>query len=84
MHELQIFAALSLDAVSTEAPTAENTAEIMTSTWPASARRHSPAAELQIHAVLSFDAVSAKAPSAPRRRRLRTPQRQWHPSARQA
>ena len=50
--QLQIFAVLSFDAVSTEAPSAENTAEVMTSSCPASISRHSPVAELQIFAVL--------------------------------
>ena len=64
MAELQIFAVLSFDAVSTEAPSAENTAEVMTSSRTASVGRHSPAAELQIFLVLSYDAVSRKVPSA--------------------
>ena len=64
MEELQIFGVLSFDAVSTEAPSAENTAEVMTFSCPASVRRHSSIAELQIFAVLSYDAVSTKVPSA--------------------
>ena len=49
MAELQILAVLSPDAVSTEAPSAENTADVMTSSRTASERRHSPAAEFQIY-----------------------------------
>ena len=64
MAELQIFAVLSFDAVSTEAPSAENTAEVMTTSRTASIEGHSPAAELQIFLVLSCDAVSRKLPSA--------------------
>ena len=51
MAELQIFPMLSHDAVSTEAPSGENSAEVMTASCPASVRRHSPIAELQIFAV---------------------------------
>ena len=55
-QQLQNFAMLSFDAASTEAPTAENTAVVMTATCLESVRRHVPIAELQIFAVLSYDA----------------------------
>ena len=46
--ELQIFAVQSYDAARTEAPSAENTAKVMTSSSPTSVRRHPPVPTLQI------------------------------------
>ena len=54
---------LSSDAVSTRAPSGENTAEQTVSSWPRRTRSSWPEAASHSRAVLSSDAVSTRAPS---------------------
>ena len=63
MLVLQILAVLSEETVNTEAPSAENTAEIKKPSCPDKVRMHSPVLVLQILAVVSSEAVNTEAPS---------------------
>ena len=61
--EFQILAAPSCNAVSTEEPAGDKTAERTGLVCPAKVVRHSPVLELQMLAVRCNDAVSTEAPS---------------------